>query len=286
MELSYSAKVCPRRGNMDQHPGGTPNYPYPVYPPPPAGPPVPAKRNNTIGLIALIVSVIGFVFACVPGALIVGWVLLPMAFILGIVGLFLSGKTKGTSIAAVIVSIIGTVVGVVVFMTVASDAFKDAFHKSDLSASSPTSADASQAGGIQAGSRENPLSIGETVTDENWNVALGAPREAVTEVAAENQFNDPPKPGMQYWIVPITATYTGDATGNTTFEISVKFVGADNRTYDDRCGVIPNPLDDVGALYKGGKAEGNACVAIPAGAEGLWTVSTGLGGKPVFFVEK
>ena len=107
---------------------------------------MPAKRNNTIGLIALIVSVIGFVFACVPGALIVGWVLLPIAFILGIVGLLLSGKAKGTSIAAVIVSIIGTVVGVVVFLTVASDAFKDAFYKSDLSASSPTSADASEDG--------------------------------------------------------------------------------------------------------------------------------------------
>ena len=111
-----------------------PNYPYPHYPPPPppAGAQAPAKRNNIVGLIALIASIIGFVFACIPGALIVGWVLLPIAFVLGIVGLFLSGKAKGTSIAAIIVSIIGTVVGVVVFFTVASDAFKDAFNKPDL----------------------------------------------------------------------------------------------------------------------------------------------------------
>jgi hypothetical protein len=215
---------------------------------------VPAKRNNTIGLIALIVSVIGFVFACVPGALIVGWVLLPIAFILGIVGLFLSGKAKGTSIAAVIVSTIGTVVGVVVFLTVASDAFNDAFHKSDLSASSPTSADASEDGN-QPGSRENPLPIGETVTNQDWDVTLGAPREAWAEIAAEHQFNDPPNAGMEYWVVPITATYTGNDTGNTAFNISVKFVGSDNRTYDDRCGVIRAPLDDVGELYKGGVAE-------------------------------
>ena len=66
---------------MVQHPGGTPNYPYPVYP---AGP-LPVKRSNTVGLIALVVGVIGFVFACVPGALVVGWVLLPIAFILGVV---------------------------------------------------------------------------------------------------------------------------------------------------------------------------------------------------------
>ena len=69
-----------------------PNYPYPAYPPPPQAA---EKRNNTVGLIALVVSVIGLVFACVPGALIVGWGLLPAAFILGIVGLFLAGKAEG-----------------------------------------------------------------------------------------------------------------------------------------------------------------------------------------------
>lgn len=89
---------------------------------------------------------------------------------------------------------------------------------------------------------------------------------------------------MQYWIVPISATYTGDKTGNPTFGISVKFVGSDNRTYDGHCGVIPDPLTDVGDLYKGGVAKGNTCVAVPAGANGLWTVSTGFVGKPVFFV--
>ena len=83
--------------------------------------------------------------------------------------------------------------------------------------------------------------------------------------------------------MPITATYVGDDAGNIAFEVTVKFVGSDNRTYDDRCGVIPNAFDDVGELYKDGVAEGNVCVAIPAGADGLWTVSTGFGGKPVFF---
>jgi len=115
---------------------------------------------------------------------------------------------------------------------------------------------------------------------------LEAPREAWAEIAAANQFNSPPKPGMEYWIVPITATYTGNNTGNPMFGITVKFVGSDNRTYDGYCGVIPDPVNDVGDLYKGGVARGNKCVAIPAGANGLWTVSTGLGGKPVFFAAK
>jgi hypothetical protein len=251
------------------------------------------KRNNVVGIIALVASIVGFVFACIPGALVVGWVLLPIAFVLGIAGLFLSGMTKGTSIAAVVVSIIGTVVGVVVFFTVVSDAFNDSFNKSDLSASPATpsagrspGSTQNNGGDNQAGSRQNPFPIGATVSNEVWDITLGAPREAWTEIASENQFNDPPEAGMEYWIVPVTAVYKGDETGNTTFGISVKFVGTDNRTYSDSCGVIPTPLSDIGDLYKGGEAAGYTCVAVPAGADGLWTVTPGFIGDPVFFDSK
>jgi hypothetical protein len=262
-----------------------PNTGYPV-PPSPLPPQTPAKQTNTVGLVALILSIIGFVFACIPGALIVGWVLLPAAFILSIVGLCLSGKSKGTSIAAVIISIVGVIVGFVVFFAVVSDAFHDAFGKSDFgkfdsSAPLPTSAEPSNVGN-QGGSKDNPFPIGQPVSNQEWQVTLGAPHEDWAAIAAENQFNDPPTAGMEYWIVPVTATYTGDKTGNVQFDISVKFVGSDNRTYDDSCGVIPNPLSDVGALYKGGSAQGNVCVAVPSGADGLWSVSTGFD-DPVFF---
>jgi hypothetical protein len=284
--------------NPQQPPGwypGPPGVSAPLYLES-AAPQVLSKQKNTLGLIALIVAIIGFIFACIPGALIVGWVLLPIAFVLGVVGLLPSGKAKATSVAAVIISIVGTVVGVSVFAVVAGDAFSNAFRKSDLSPSTQTAISggggASQPNSRAApqpnskGSRDNPLPIGETVSNQDWQVVLGVPREAWADIAATNQFNHPPKPGMEYWIVPITATYTGNQTGNPTFGITVKFVGSDNRTYDEYCGVIPDPVNDVGDLYKGGVAKGNKCVAVPAGANGLWTVSTGFGGKPVFFVTK
>ncbi len=262
-----------------------PNTGYPV-PPSPLQPQTLAKQSNAVGMVALILSIIGFVFACIPGALVVGWVLLPAAFVLSIVGLCLSGKSKGTSIAAVIISVVGVIVGIVVFFTVVANAFHDAFDKSDLgksdmSAPLPTSAEQS-ADDNQVGSRSNPFPIGQLVSNKEWQVTLGAPREAWATIAAENQFNNPAESGMEYWVVPVSATYTGDGTGNLVFDVTVKFVGSDNRTYDDSCGVIPKPLSDVGALYKGGSAQGNVCVAVPSGADGLWTVSTGFG-DPVFF---
>ncbi|MBM4546841.1 hypothetical protein GS457_19305 [Rhodococcus hoagii] len=265
------------------------NMPPPGYAPYPAMPEQPMKQKNTIGLIAVITAAAGFVFACIPGALIVGWVLLPIAFILGIVGLCQSGKVKGTSIAAVIVAVVGTIVGFIVFFAVVTDAVDDAFSESDLSAVEPNSGGGSVTSGNNEGamgSRENPLPIGAMVVNNDWNIVLGTPREAGSEVSAENQFNDAPKPGMEFWIVPVTATYTGDDTGTAWVDLTIKFVGSDNKAYSDRCGVIPDNLNDVDEVYPGGVAEGNTCVAVPAGADGLWSVSAGFTGKPSFFTAR
>ena len=81
--------------------------------------PAPVKKGrNTVGIVALVMAIIGFIFACVPGALIVGWILLPISFIVGLVGLFRKGEAIWPAITAVIVSVVGTVVGVFVFLVV------------------------------------------------------------------------------------------------------------------------------------------------------------------------
>lgn len=264
--------------------------------PQPPAPQRPTEGENTVGIIALAVSILGLVFACVKGVLIVGWILLPVAFILGIVALFKSGRARWTGIVAIIVSVVGAIVGAIVFATAVTDSIHSAFGGSSLSASqplpsSPTDASSpttSVVAGADSpkGSRENPFKIGETVSNHDWKIRLGVPHEAWSEISATNEFNDPPKAGMEFWMVPVTAEYTGNATGNVQFGVTVKFVGSDNRTYGDSCGVIPNPLSDVGDLYKDGVANGNTCVAVPAGADGLWTVSTGFIGTPAFFTAR
>ncbi|TGJ97552.1 hypothetical protein DLJ96_06270 [Actinotalea fermentans ATCC 43279 = JCM 9966 = DSM 3133] len=135
------------------------------------------------------------------------------------------------------------------------------------------------------GTRANPHPVGTTVGNEDWSIVVGTPREAWGEISAENQFNSPPEAGLEFWIVPLTATYQGATSGTPWLDLSVKFVGDDAVTYEGYCGVIPNNIQDVGELYAGGVAEGNACVAVPAGAPGLWTVTTGWG-EPAFFTAR
>lgn len=259
----------------------------------------PVKQKNTLGLIALIVAAVGFIFACIPGALIVGWILLPTAFILSIVGLVLTGRRKGTSITALILSVVGTIVGVIVFMAVAAGAVSDAFNGASLAPDSPSSvahatpdktADtAAKSGTAALGTRAHPLAIGEKATNRDWTISLGTPHEATDAVLGKNPFNTAPAKGKEDWIVPVTATYTGTTTGEPAL-ISVSFVSTDGHTYDELnadCGVIDTPLTSAGELYPNATAKGDICLQVPAGADGLWNVTAGpWDDQPVFFTMK
>src|SRR5690606_26353760 len=109
--------------------------PGPVPAPAPA--PAAKKNRNTVAIVALAAAVLGFIFACIPGALILGWGLLPIAFILALVSLFLKGKGKGLGITALILSVVGTVVGVVVFFTVIATSFDEAFSGGETTITTP-----------------------------------------------------------------------------------------------------------------------------------------------------
>ena len=283
-------------------PYGGPTTPQPQYggPPPPYGSPgygnapftggEPVKKRNTVGIIALVVAVLGAIMSVVPGAAIVGWILLPFGFILGVVGLFMSGRAKGTAIAAVIVSIVGTIMAMAFFVTVVGDAFDNAFDEnvtvarsdSGDSSSFGSEAAAGESGGA-VGTRANPSAIGDTLRTEEWEVVVNSfTRNATDQVMAANMFNDPPPAGSQYALVNITATYVGDESGLADF-ISAAFVtdgGNVIRSYDHSA-VTPEPLE--GELYTGASATGNIDLAIPEGESGLLRLDLGtFGGGEVF----
>lgn len=85
----------------------------PTAPGRPTGPPT----VNVLGVVALVIAAVGFVFACIPFVQLVGFVLLPIAFVLAIVALFLPGA-KWPAITGLIVSVVGAIVGAIVFAVV------------------------------------------------------------------------------------------------------------------------------------------------------------------------
>jgi hypothetical protein len=83
-------------------------------------------RGNQVGRIALVAAIAGTIFACWPGWFLAGWVLLPAAFVIGVVAVALPGRTRGYAVAAIGISTVGTIAGFSVFFSPVFDGFGDA----------------------------------------------------------------------------------------------------------------------------------------------------------------
>lgn len=153
-----------------------PNIP-PVVPQQPLE--TPAKASNTLGLVALIVAAVGAVFACIPGALIIGWILLPVGFILSIVALVQRGKKKGLALTGLILSVVGTIIGIIVFAASALGAVSDAFESQGVTVTDEGSETSETKTDDKAEDASNGvLAFGSTATfDGGLSMSVAAPVE-------------------------------------------------------------------------------------------------------------
>ena len=238
--------------------------PAPQQPAPPmyAQPMQPEKTKNTLGLIALTVAVLGLILSFVKGALMAGWILLPIAFILGIVSLFLKNKKKGMGIAAIVVSVVGAVVAPIMFLAYVTDAADEALNAppAQIGPDGETIED-------KGTSRDNPLPVGSSVESKEWSYKINSVELNGTDaVLAANTFNDAPSDGQQYMLINVTATYNGnDPEGATPFG-SVAYVSADGNTFasHDTLAVAPDAFDQMTTLYEGASTTGNIAIAVPS----------------------
>lgn len=258
----------------------------------------PASTRNALGIIALITAILGTIFACVPGALIIGWILLPIAFILSLVSLFLRGKKRGAGLAGLIISIVGTVIGVIVFLAVVSNAFDEAFDDesttdddaesssaegedddNDAAAEAEFSAagdsdiavdeeeDESPAEDSDLGTRDNPYPLGTEISSSAWTVVVNSVDfNADAAIASENQFNETPEDGHTYILVNLTATYTGDDPDGGEPWVSLSYVSPQGNSFrpSDRPVVEPDSFDRIATLFHGASETGNFALHVPA----------------------
>ncbi len=215
-----------------------PPAPEPVAPPDPATTPdpasaipaPPAKAGNVVGLIAFIVALVGLFFACIPGALIVGWVLLPVAFVLAIVGLVLPQRKRAFALTGLIVSIVGTIIGFVVFFAVVASSFSNAFGHTPgtVEAADPsTSASNAPAG---ASFKDGVL------TTPDFTIKI-----------TDHKVIPVGQPGNEYGDKPVIAFYY-DTTNlaDKRLDPSTAFIGSITAVQDNNANAV-NKLD-VGAL--------------------------------------
>lgn len=242
-------------------------------------------KRNKWSIAAFVAAVTGFIFGCIPGALIIGWVLLPVAFVLGIVSAILPGK-KTLSIWAIVLSVAGGIVSAFVFISVAAGAISDALDEAAATPNAPMSApvtpsaenelqDEPQA---QAGSREDPLPIGATISGKAWDVVVNSVNLAGNEAVQDaNQFNEAPEADSGYIVVNLTATYKGEGS-SIDGNVAVAYVTATGEVVNsfDTLAVPPEPAFGMSELYAGASSTGNIVLQVPDPIDGILRVTPGL----------
>lgn len=295
---------APQPSTPPPAPFGAPPAPGAIGSEPRPAAPVPGEARpprNTVALVALVLAIVGAVFAVIPGALVVGWILLPIAFILAIVSLFQKGR-KGAGVAALIVSVVGTVIGVIVFVASLASAVGSAVEESTSTSVESPAAPAEEPAAAPAeepaaeepaaetapaqGTRENPAPLGSAVSGDDWTVAVNSVTfDATDAVLAENMVNQEPAEGEEYILVGVTATYTGEEEGMAA-EVQIEYVTPDGVSIAgyDTIAVAPEALDTLATLYSGAQVTGNVVLAVPSATatSGVIAVTPGILADTVF----
>ena len=113
-----------------------------------------------------------------------------------------------------------------------------------------------------------PLELGTEVEYENWTVAV------VSVEPSEDVLPYEPLPGQDYegFLVTVQGTYQGEGESDLWVEFSVKYVGADQRIYQDFDSYSSMPLPSSPMVVAGGTQTAVTTLAIPAGALGAGVV--------------
>ena len=114
-------------------------------------------------------------------------------------------------------------------------------------------------------SLDSPIQLGAGVRAGSWRLRVSAiTPDGTDEVMEENQFNDPPPEGNQFFIASLEATYTGTESSTFWVDMWLKSVGDSRVAYEGvaYCGVIPDDIDDSGETFPGGTITGNVCWSI------------------------
>jgi hypothetical protein len=242
------------------------------------------QRGKAITITALILAGVALILCWVPIVNNAVFVLGLIAVVLAVIALVMtrrgSSMMKGMAVASLAVGAL-SIIGVLATQAIYSsmlDGISDAVsgRDADEPGTPPTSEPAptgspetaTPSPSAVAGSASQPLPLGAAAAvGKEYQVAVTSVKlDANAEVAAANQFNDPP--GGQYVLVHLSVTYVGAEEGTPWIDLAETFVGTDARQYDaSACrAVVDQGVMRVPTLENGGNASYEVCMDVPAAA--------------------
>jgi hypothetical protein len=241
----------------------------------------PSDERNVLGLISLIAAIVGTVLALIPGVFVIGWVVLPVAFVLAIISLFQRGS-KRTGIAGIVVSVVGAILGLVVALVTFAVLITESYDRAVEDAG-----ERPKSGMVHPGDTvEDPLPLGREIRRADWSVTVDDVTFGATEaVLAESEINERPAEGEEYILVHLSTTYFGVSTAYPA-EVQLRYLAADGAAIGayDSVTLAPDRLDINGKLERDGSASGNVAFLVPSEGvrDAVLSVTPGIGADEVF----
>ncbi|QJU55276.1 DUF4190 domain-containing protein [Herbiconiux sp. KACC 21604] len=246
--------------------------------PPPADP-VGKPRLNVVGLVSLLVAIAGIAFAVVPAVAPVGWVLIVVGLVLGIVAMSLRSRSRGLAIAGLAVSALGIVVaGVVIVVSLIGSAptFPSPFPSA--SASREETPDATPSGSI-----DDPLPLGTPIELAGWTYTIDDlvtnPATVEAQMSESGNYFVPAEAGQRYVVMGYSITNDGDDPAYP-MEVPTALVSPDD---DDLSIDLPRyVIDDTDLLPPGDTRMLSVAFLIPDDSQPLLRVTQNIVADPVY----
>lgn len=246
------------------------------------------KKLNILGIIALVLAFLGTALACVQSTMVIGWIMLPVALVLGIVALFMKNQGKALAIAAIVIALIGGLIGGVMAVVYYA---KDQITGGSTSVTSNEPKGITGNSGAKGNSRENALPIGSTIENKDWEITLNSvDLNAESKLKAAHDFNDPAKPGNVQILVNMTYKYKGSKPEGEMLIPLVEYVttSGNSISWTTTFLMAPEPLSSTNTMYQGASVTGNLPFEVPKAdvEKGTIAVTPGILGDKRFFKVK
>lgn len=283
---------------------------------------VPAPAGSSkLPLISLIISGVGFVFSIIPGFLSLGWLVLAVGLILGIVTLLLKHQPRILTYIAVALAVVGILIAPLVYRFYLAKALHDAFSELEKSPSDKASVSAPSTSSDSAPSdkgeadtsdkaegekkeesstsettgeqttRDNPAPIGSEIKTKDWTMVINSvDLDAASKVVDANPVNTAPEDGEVYLLINLTVTYNGDKREGDYPMYQLSYVSADGNSFDStsKLLVAPEQIDSFKKMFKGASETGNEVIAVKTSdiEKGVLAVTPDILGDTVFVAIK
>ncbi|WP_405375163.1 MULTISPECIES: hypothetical protein [unclassified Microbacterium] len=263
-----------------QPPYGQAPYAQPYGQAPSSVPSGPVTRN-ILGVVGLAIAAVGTILGCIPGIQFLGWLLLPVGFILGLIGVFQKNKTKWESITAMVVAVVGSmisaIIAVVLFFATVSSSIADNPWSDGYPDSPATAAP------IDPPAAAEVMPFSTPIAGDQWEVRLdNLTTDAEALVTEASPINVPAPAGEQWIILDLTATYVG--TGDTVSGlVQVEYVTADGTgifSWENFTAGI-EPMFGLKSVGPGESDSGKLVFLVPDSLDGTFRVTPGVLANPV-----